>query len=106
MGVDYALIHEETREAYELVRSNWETWEAAMPTSLDAVRERVARLFPSEPELAERASVAVWRFLETHPGCRVGRDTIDEWDTDPQEGQYREVGSMYEAQIGGGSEVK
>ncbi len=101
MGVDYAIVHDETREAYELVRSNWESWEKALPSNIEAVRARVVAMYPDSPPApawVERATAEIWAFIQAHPGCRVENDLGNAyWTEEPEDPtEYRQVGSMYE----------
>lgn len=123
MGVCYAIVHDETREAFELGKSvGWEwlpvneyvadddgcPWP---PPSHGALRSFFVDSYKhsewADAEFIGRVTDAVWSFIQSHPGCRVEADTGDVmWSSrdstwfredrleDPN--FYVEIGSLYD----------
>lgn len=111
MGAEYALVHDETNEAFELGKGWWLAWKE--PTSIDDVRAYVTELLAAFPEYWGNCDGAawidpIWEFARTHPGCRLVSDTADDhWRPEPDyseekaeveghgERLYLRVGSLY-----------
>jgi hypothetical protein len=109
MGVEYAVVCDKTKEAYELGRGPWAEWKVeGLPASLDATTLRLKtwvsgwplplgrRSGPSRRAqnlvYAERVAKEIWSFLETHEGCRVIDDCGDDfWHAERQEESVSEL---------------
>jgi hypothetical protein len=120
MGVCYAIVHDETREAFDLGKGPWWRWREVNyssaeeedppfpPRSRDDLAAFVAEHtadWDVDDTYRSRTVDGMWRFIETHPGCRIERDSGDviwktEIDDEDRElwgdGVFREVGSRYE----------
>lgn len=114
MGLEFALVHDETKEAFEL--GKWCGWEWRSETTVPATRDAVLAYFrvfyadedhPDEPSdpLIEPMTDAVWSFIEGHPGCRVVDEHDYYWKKEPTDDDrrifgaeyvFREVGSRYD----------
>lgn len=100
MGVEYALVCDKTKQAYELGRGPWWNWKELVPLTRESVNKfveewvgdwdevtlkggRHVRREPSkktkEHNLAygKQISEEIWSFIEQHPGCRVIDDCGD-----------------------------
>lgn len=96
MGTEYALVHDETGEAFDLGRGSFYLWSQSkvLPHSLEAVEahfaEWLADVYWKPKDVARwtaRVSAAVWAFIQAHPGCRVVSDLGDDF-------WAKEVGSL------------
>lgn len=106
MGVEYAIVHDETHEAYELGKG-YHDWYVQLPRSRDEILQYLVDLFGEELPFMRGKADAVWAFIESHPGCRMISDTGDAlWTTREitereiailgRENLFREVGSLYD----------
>lgn len=113
MGIEYAIVHDTTKEAYDLGKGGlWASWKQTVPTSRHVVAEHLEagtkagwEFGTEEERLAYLESIGaeIWAFIESHPGCRVVSDTEDDfWTKVPdfslaEDGYrvYRQVGSRY-----------
>lgn len=112
MGLEFALVHPPTKEAYDL--GKWcgkPEWRTTPPASREEVHAYFVEYF-NDPDdkawddLIEPVTDAVWAFIESHPGCFLvdehdwlwsARDFDDRdrsaWGEDHL---FREVGSRYD----------
>lgn len=110
MGTTFAIIHDETREAYDLGKGPW--WrmeEDGVPKSADEMRAFVrahTAEWPFDDAWRDRVAEGCWSFIEAHPGSRVVSEYGDIGWRDPDDpffkgmplpdNYYREVGSRHE----------
>ena len=105
MGTEYACIHDETGEAYDLGRGPWYVWTDKPPTSREDVRVILELYMQSwslgpQPAWASAVEESIWTFIRNHPGTRVVHDLSEyEWFPEEQITEYRM------AIEGGGSRV-
>jgi hypothetical protein len=92
MGVEFALVHDETKEAFELGKGYFD-WREGIPADRDGVRKFIVELF-GDWEFVDPTTDRIWTFIESHPGCRLVSDTSDDafWTTNPDEDAYRSFG--------------
>lgn len=82
MGVEYALVCDKTKDAYELGKGPWSDWvQAGPPKTLLGVIEFVETWVqqwaptPGSSSLyAREVAGEIWSFLEKHPESRVVDD--------------------------------
>lgn len=116
MGVEYAIVHDATKEAYELGKGFGWQWQVPdkhdpypdhpwPPSCRGAVRAVVAEAFEEASDAWLIACTdAVWAFIEAHPGCRMSSDTGDDfWSVNPTgehvktwDRVFRQVGTRYD----------
>lgn len=114
MGLEFALVHDATKEAFEL--GKWCGWEWRSETDVPKSREEVLAYFrkfyadedhPDDPPdpLIEPMTDAVWAFIESHPGCRVVDEHDYWWGDEADERRvwawgeayvFKQVGSRYD----------
>lgn len=97
MGVEYALVHAKTGEAFELGKGPWGDWKVtSVPATREAVElvvldwttDAIFNITPETPAYAARLVDAIWSFIQKHPGCYVVDDCGDEyWSSDPPKGR-------------------
>lgn len=95
MGLEFALVHQASHEAYHLgkwchgLRKDGTDWRTRMPASREEVRAFFESFYEEEPELVEPTTDDVWLFIEKHPGCRLVSEHDDvswsstTWPPDP-----------------------
>lgn len=117
MGVEYAILHPATKEAFDLGKGIYGRWcyaEHFPPANRLLVLARVSDTYAGSPDVErqwiEQVVDAIWKFIETHPGSFVASDTGDylwyQWpngEPDPRDAEdfaegyvFNEVGSIYE----------
>jgi len=91
MGTEYALVHDDSMEAFDLGKGPWHSWHGGVPRNREAVVELINRMVRGmekrEEALKEAPFVAdkIWNFIKTHPGCRLMHDCGDDtWLTPKQ----------------------
>lgn len=83
MGLEFALVDDATKHAYDLGRWCGYDWRGKTPTSFEEVRTYFRDFYSTDgeddPEYAravEPVARDVWAFVEAHPNCRL----VDEHD--------------------------
>lgn len=80
MGIEFALVHAPTEEAYDLGKWTGDpAWRAKTPTLEDVVAYFTGEWREDtglSDEVIGRLVEDVWKFVETHPGCLL----VDEHD--------------------------
>lgn len=98
MGVQYALVHDGTREAFELGKGFiWGEWRQFkhVPASKSALEAelRVWAISLGEPDAdISRLVDQLWAFIESHPGSRIVDDGCNWWTTDAAEAAAEDPG--------------
>ena len=110
VGVLYALVHDSSREAFELGKGViWCEWrnragdvggsQEGLPTSKSALEAELREWSageckdPNPPDadilwLAEQ----LWAFIESHPGCRIVDDGVNYWTPNAAEAADENAG--------------
>lgn len=117
MGVEYAIVCDKTKEAYDLGKSfGWQwSYDGDLPSSLQEVMDYAHEFWEDRGECdnvwLDALAKEVWGFIYDHPGCRVISDTGDCWWGKPgshlfdkyggtaDEHIYLEIGSRYDIKV-------
>lgn len=113
MGIEYALVHDETHEAYELGKGCWSELQRAIKRSNTNFQEihhavvEIAKWWRVKDKYAGQIAEEIFEFLRTHPRCRLVNDasgdefisadpfTAEELSMFGKENCFRQVGSRY-----------
>jgi hypothetical protein len=112
MGLNFAIIHDGTHEAFDLGKWCGYEWRDHVPDDRETIEAYFERFFnaydPPAPERVKPVTDAVWAFVSARPGCRVIDENADQWwgkapDDRVREAWrpdeiYIEVGSRYAAE--------
>jgi hypothetical protein len=98
MGTEYAIVHDETNEAYDLGKGPWYMWQrpcndyglVCPPKTKEDIRsflewwmDNWKRPRSKEDNLwADKLTDRIWQFMESHPGWKIVNDCGDDfWNT-------------------------